>query len=47
VVGEHHVVVFTYHGFGGYPVLDSLAVATLIGVGVGPWWWRRRRPTPS
>jgi len=37
-----HVVVFTYHGFSGYPLLDALAVVTLGAVGVGPWWWRRR-----
>src|ERR1019366_2982164 len=43
VAAGHHVVVFTYHGFADYGVLDALAVVTLLGVGVGPWWWRRRR----
>ena len=42
VSAGRHVVVFTYHGYGGYGVLDAAAVVTLLGVGLGPWWWRRR-----
>jgi hypothetical protein len=37
-----HQVVFTYHGYADYPILIAVAVATQLGVGVGPWWWRRR-----
>jgi hypothetical protein len=40
-----HVVVFTYHGFAYYGVLDSLSALTLLAVAVGPWWWRRRVAT--
>ena len=43
VAPGRHVVVFTYHGFAGYGLLDALGVLTLLGVGVGPWWWRRRQ----
>jgi len=42
-----HVVVFTYHGYAYYPELDALAVITLIAVGAGPWWWRRRTKQAS
>ena len=42
VSAGRHVVVFTYHGYGAYGVLDAAAVVTLLGVGLGPWWWRRR-----
>ena len=40
-----HVVVFTYHGFSHYDVLDPLAAVTLLGVALGPWWRRRRSST--
>jgi hypothetical protein len=41
-----HVVIFTYHGFSHYDVLDPLAVVTLLGFALGPWW-RRRSATAS
>jgi hypothetical protein len=37
-----HVVIFTYHGFNHYDLLDPLAVVTLLGFALGPRWWRRR-----
>jgi hypothetical protein len=40
-----HVVIFTYHGFNHYDLLDPLAVVTLLGFVLGPWWWRRRSAT--
>ncbi len=43
VVPGKHRVVFTYHGFGSYGVLDTIAVVTLVAVGVGPAWRRRAR----
>jgi Bacterial membrane protein YfhO len=42
VSAGYHVVTFTYHGYGDYGVLYGVAVVTLLGVGLGPWWWRRR-----
>jgi len=39
--GRHHVV-FSYHGFASYDALDAIAVVTLLGVALGPAWWRRR-----
>jgi hypothetical protein len=38
-----HRVAFTYHGYGSYPLVFGIALATLVGVGVGPILWRRRR----
>jgi len=38
-----HRVVFTYRGFGSYPLLFAVALATLLAVGIGPVLWRRRR----
>jgi len=38
-----HVVDFRYQGFADYALLDTLAVLTLLGVALGPWWRRRRR----
>jgi uncharacterized membrane protein YfhO len=38
-----HRVVFTYRGYGSYPLLFGTALATLVAVGVGPTLWRRRR----
>ena len=38
--GPHHVV-FQYHGYGSYPLLFLIALLTLVGVGAGPWAWRR------
>ncbi len=42
VTPGRHVVIFTYHGYPYYGLLDAVGVATLVGAGVGPWWWRRR-----
>ena len=42
VTPGRHVITFSYHGFGQYPLLDALGVATLAGVGFVSWWWRRR-----
>ena len=39
--GTHHVV-FTYHGYSGYPLDLAIAVVTITGVAVGERWWRRR-----
>jgi hypothetical protein len=36
-------VVFQYHGYGSYPLLFLIALLTLLGVGAGPWAWRRYR----
>jgi hypothetical protein len=47
VSAGRHVIVFTYHGYGDYAALYALSVVTLIGVGVGPWWWRRRLRSQS
>ncbi len=44
VPAGRHDVVFTYHGFAEYGVLYALAALTLLMTGVGPRWWRRRRP---
>jgi hypothetical protein len=38
-----HVIVFTYHGYGSYPLLFGIAAVTLVAVGAGPTLWRRRR----
>lgn len=38
-----HVVIFTFHGYGDYGLLDAVAAVTLLGIGGVPWWWRRRR----
>ena len=40
--GPNHVV-FQYHGYGSYPLLFLIALLTLLGVGAGPWAWRRYR----
>ncbi|HEV3212943.1 MAG TPA: YfhO family protein [Acidimicrobiales bacterium] len=37
-----HTVVFTYRGYGSYALLFGIALATLVGIGVGPIVWRRR-----
>lgn len=47
-----HRVVFTYRGYGSYPLLFAVAVVTLVAVGAGPALWRRRgraaaAPTPD
>lgn len=41
VVRGRHVVIFTYHGYRHYWLLDSLAVVTFIGVALAPRWRRR------
>ena len=38
-----HRVVFVYHGYGSYPLLFVIALLTLVGVGAGPFVWRRTR----
>jgi hypothetical protein len=47
VSAGRHVVIFTYHGFSDYDLLEPLGVATLLISGLGPWWWRRRSATVS
>ena len=42
VTPGRHVITFSYHGYAQYPLLYALGIATLVGVGVVPWWWRRR-----
>jgi hypothetical protein len=42
-----HRIVFTYRGYGSYPVLFTVAVVTLVAVGAGPALWRRRRRAAS
>lgn len=37
-----HLVIFTFHGYGDYGLLDAVAAITLLGVAGVPWWWRRR-----
>ena len=41
--GVHHVV-FSYHGYAAYPLDLTVAAITLVAVGVGEVWWRRRFP---
>ncbi len=44
VTPGHHVVRFTYHGYRHYPLLDVVAVFTLVAVALVPGWRRRGRP---
>jgi hypothetical protein len=39
--GRHHVV-FTYHGYGSYPLLFGVALVTFVGAAMAGAIWRRR-----